>query len=130
MYIYISTAHIKYSTVRKKLSQLNKKYSTLNEKDSTLRKKDSQLNKKDSSLNKNDSTLRKKYSSLNKRAGVCLPKQMDGATIGAIMQTGIIMLVRQDPLAVRILLLQILQVIGTEEDLKDLLNNEGAFRSS
>ena len=122
--------HIKDSTLRKKYSGLNEKNSTLRKNHSLLNKKDSRLNEKNSTLRKKDSTLRKKYSSLNERAGVCLPKQMDGATIGAIMQTDIIMLVRQDPLAVRILLLQILQVIGTEEDLKDLLNNDGAFRSS
>ncbi|MEL6562224.1 MAG: hypothetical protein AAFQ94_28890 [Bacteroidota bacterium] len=64
------------------------------------------------------------------RAGISLPPKMDGAAIGAVLQTGIIMLVRQDPLAVRILLLQILHVLGNEEDIKDLLNSKESIRSS
>ena len=64
------------------------------------------------------------------RAGISLPADMDGATMGAVLQTGIIMLVRQDPLAVRILLLQILHVLGNEEDMKELLNSKESIRSS
>ena len=64
------------------------------------------------------------------RAGISLPADMDGAIMGTVSQTGIIMLVRQDPLAVRILLLQILHVLGNEEDMKELLNSKESIRSS
>lgn len=52
------------------------------------------------------------------QAGICLPDNMDGANAGAVMRAGVVLLARQDPLAVRILLLQIMEVLSADEDIK------------
>ena len=56
------------------------------------------------------------------RTGLDVPLHIDGASIGSTLRTGLTIIAKKDPLVLRILLLQTLEVLSAEEDIQQILN--------
>ncbi len=57
------------------------------------------------------------------QTGLDVPKNLDGASIGGTLLTGLTIIGKKDPLILRMILLHTLDILSQEEDIKEALNS-------
>ncbi len=57
------------------------------------------------------------------RTGLNVPKETDGLSISSTLKTGLTLIGKKDPLVLRILLLQTLEILSGEEDIEEALSH-------